>query len=131
MSLYDLTIPQFKKMLGNLDKWLDAAVAFAEKKSFDPNTLLTARLAPDQFPFVRQIQIACDTAKSTTALLTGKEPPKHPDTEQTLAELHARIKMCVDYLDTFNPADFEGAATRDVPALLHAREDRFGQRLPH
>jgi hypothetical protein len=114
MSLYELTIPQLKKMLGNLERWLDAAVAFAEKKAFDPNTLLTARLAPDQFSFVRQVQATCDQAKSTASFLAGKEPPKHPDTEQTISELRTRIKTCLAYLDTFTPADFEGAATRNV-----------------
>ncbi len=114
MSLYELTIPAFKNTLGQIDKWLDAAVAFAAKKSFDPNVLLIARLAPDQFPLVRQIQSACDTAKFTPARLLAKDPPKHPDTEQTIDELRARIGTVQSYLDTFNAAEFAGAETRHV-----------------
>ena len=30
---------------------------------------------------------ACDSAKSAAAHLSGQEPPKHPDTEQTLDEM--------------------------------------------
>jgi hypothetical protein len=114
MSLYDLTIPQFKNTLSQVEKWLDAAVAYAATKKFDPNVLLTSRLAPDQYPLVRQIQSVCDTAKFTPARLTAKEPPKHPDTELTIDELRTRIHAVLEHLDGFKPADFVGAETRHV-----------------
>ena len=114
MSLYDSTIPQFKKMLQNLDKWLGAAEAFAKKKNFDVNTLTQARLAPDMYPFVRQVQAACDAAKSAAARLIGKEPPSHPDTEQTFEELHARVRKVIAYLEEIPRKDFEGAETREI-----------------
>jgi hypothetical protein len=114
MSLYELTIPQFKVTLGQIEKWLDAAVAYAATRPFEPNTLLSARLAPDQYPLVRQIQSACDTAKFTPARLTGKEAPKHPDTEATIDELRTRIRAVLEYLDGFKPAEFAGAETRKV-----------------
>ncbi len=112
--MYFETIRQMKKMLTQLDKWLDAAAAYAQSKSFDPNVFLTLRLAPDQFAFVRQVQSACDTAKIATARIAGKEPPKHPDTEQTLDELHARVRSVIAYLDGFSAKDFEGAAARVI-----------------
>jgi uncharacterized protein len=114
MSLYESSVPQFKKMLQNLDKWLESGVAYAQKKSFDPNVLASARLAPDQYALVRQIQSACDGAKFAAARLTGKEAPKHPDTEQTIDELRARIRACIGFLDTVTEADFKGAETRAV-----------------
>ena len=114
MSLYELTIPRFKNTLTQIEKWLDAAVAYAETKKFDPNTLLTARLAPDQYPLVRQIQSACDSAKFTPARLMAKTPPTHPDTEQTIDELRTRIRAVLEYLDGFSAAEFEGAETRKV-----------------
>ncbi len=114
MSLYPNAITQPKKMLTNLGKWLDTAVAHAQKKPFEADVLLAARLAPDQFALVRQVQSACDTAKLTAARLTGKEAPKHPDTETTMAELQARVASVVEYLGTFTEADFAGADTRDI-----------------
>jgi hypothetical protein len=114
MSLYESSAPQLKKMLTQLDTWLDTATEHAKKKSFDPNVLVQARLAPDQYPLVRQVQSACDTAKFACARLTGKDAPKHPDTEQTVDELHARIRSVTSYLDTFKAADFAGAETRAV-----------------
>jgi hypothetical protein len=108
------TISQMKKMLGNLDKWLDAAAAFAKEKSFDPNVFLGLRLAPDQFAFARQVQAACDTLKLAAARLAGKDAPSHPDTEQTLDELHARVRAVLGYVNGFTEKDFEGAATRTI-----------------
>ena len=114
MSLYEQSVPYFTKMLTNLDAWLTKGTAYAQKKSFEPNVLASARLAPDQYPLVKQVQSACDAAKSAGARLTGKEPPKHPDTETTIDELHARIKTCIAYLNTLTPADFAGAESRKI-----------------
>lgn len=112
--MYYELLGQMKKQLGQLDKWLEAAAAFAQQKSFDPNVFVGMRLAPDQFPFARQVQTACDTAKLAAARLAGKEAPSHADTEQTLDELRARVRTVLAYLDTFTAKDFEGAATRTI-----------------
>ena len=113
MNLFD-NVSQLIKMLHNLDKWLDTAAEYAKTKSFDPDTLLQARLAPDQYPLVRQIQSACDSAKFAVAHLSGQEAPAHPDTEKTFAEVRARIAACIAYLETAKAADFEGAEQRRV-----------------
>ena len=105
---------QMNKQLGQLDKWLEAAAADAKTRSFDPNVFLGLRLSPDQFAFARQVQTACDTAKLAGVRLTGKDAPSHPDTEQTLEELHARVRSVIAYLDSLSAKDFEGAAARVV-----------------
>jgi hypothetical protein len=114
MSLYESTVPQFIKMLRGVERWLDAADAYAKTKSFDPAVLLQARLAPDQFALARQVQAACDTAKFAGARLAGKEAPKHADTEQTVDELKQRLRSCASFLESLTPADFEGAEARKV-----------------
>src|SRR5580704_14072638 len=112
--MYYETFGQMKKMLAQLDKWLEAAEAFAKTKSFEPSLFLGFRLAPDQFAFARQVQTACDTAKLAAARLAGREAPSHPDTEQTIGELRARVSTVLTYLGGFSPRDFEGAAARVV-----------------
>jgi hypothetical protein len=112
--MYFETVTQMKKMLGQLDNWLEKAVAFAQTKKFDTTVYLTLRLAPDQFAFARQVQTACDTAKLVAARLTGKEAPSHPDTEQTLDELRARVRAAIAYLEGFSAKDFDGAASRVI-----------------
>jgi hypothetical protein len=108
------SILQMKKSLGQFDKWFDLAESYAKERSFEPNLYLNFRLAPDQFAFVRQVQTTCDTAKLCAARLSGKEAPKHPDNEQTLDELRARVRSVVAYLDSFSAKDFDGAATRSI-----------------
>jgi hypothetical protein len=107
-------ITQYGRMLENLDAWLQAGSTYAEAKGFNPEVLVNARLAPDQYALVQQVQSACDAAKYAGAYLSGQKPPSHPDTETTLAELRARLATCVTYLKSFKSADFTGAEERRV-----------------
>lgn len=108
--IYELTVTQFMKALTNLDSILDKGNEFAVAKKIDMDVLLHARLAPDQFNLLRQVQIACDTAKNGASRLTGKAAPKHEDNEKTLADLKARIKSTLSYLSEFSAADYADAA---------------------
>jgi hypothetical protein len=112
--LYDVTVTQFTKMLNNLNHILDKGAMSAEARKFDVDVLLNARLAPDQFNLIRQVQIACDTAKLSASRLAGKEAPVHEDKEKTLPELKARIADVINYLATFKPEDFQGAHERKI-----------------
>jgi uncharacterized protein len=112
--MYTETFAQFKKQLGQLDKWLATAAEYAKTKNFDPNVLAVSRLAPDQFPLTRQVQICCDTVKLALSYLTGKPAESQPDEEKTLEELQARVRWTINYIDSFTAQDFDGAATRVV-----------------
>ncbi|MEN0064527.1 MAG: DUF1993 domain-containing protein [Myxococcota bacterium] len=109
MSLYTLSVGLMKPKLTHLKQWLGEARTYAEQRSFDADGLLQARLAPDQFPFVRQVQAVTDTAKLTAARLAVSEAPKHADDETTMSELEARIDSVCSYLDTLPEADFDGS----------------------
>jgi hypothetical protein len=127
MSQAYASVVQLTKMLKNLDRWLDKAGERAKEKNFDPAVLLQARLAPDMFPLMRQIQAACDGAKTLAARLSGKDPPKHPDTEQTLDQAHARIRTVLEYLATFKAEDFQGADTRTISLAFMPGKGLSGQ----
>jgi hypothetical protein len=114
MSLYDATIPVYIKFLRNIDRWIEKAQTHAQQKKFDAAYLLQARLAPDQFSLLQQVQAACDASKYAASKLSGKQPPSHPDTEKTIEELRARIRTAVEYLESFKREDFEGAEERAV-----------------
>ena len=114
MSLVFASVLESKKMLTKLEVWLEKGLAHAKARSFDPSVLLGLRLAPDQYPLLRQIQSSCDNAKFMAARLSGKEAPKHPDTEQTMDEARARIHTCLSHLESYKAADFDGSETRVV-----------------
>jgi hypothetical protein len=111
---YELTIPQFTKTLKNLDAILAKAIPFAESKKIEPEVLLNSRLAPDQFSLLRQVQVACDTAKIGVSRLTTKDAPVHDDKETTLAQIRTRIDETIKFLNTIKESDFNGAAERKI-----------------
>jgi len=112
--MYIQTFTQFKKQLGQLDKWLSTAAEYAKSKNFDPNVYPTLRLAPDQFPLTRQVQICCDTVKLAVAYLTGTPAQPQEDNETTLEQLQARVRSIITLLDGVTAANFVGAAERVV-----------------
>jgi uncharacterized protein len=122
ISMYQASAPRFVNMLTNLSGILDKAQAHAEAKKIDPAALTNDRLFPDMLPMKRQVQIACDTAKGAVARLAGVEVPKHEDTEQTFAELKARIAKTIDFIKTVPPAQLEGAEDSNIHLRLGSRE---------
>jgi hypothetical protein len=116
------TIAQFSKMLDNLDRWLLAGVAYAEQRKFPPDVLAQARLAPDQYELVRQVQSACDQAKYAAAYFSGQQAPSHADTEKTIDECRQRIATCKAYLASIPAASFAGGLERRVsPAWMQGK----------
>lgn len=115
-------IAQYAHSLKALDAWIGKAIADAEQRKFDPEVLVQARLAPDQYSLARQVQSACDAAKFTAAYLSNQKAPSHPDTETTMAELRARIASAISYLESVPESAYEGADERRVaPAWLRGK----------
>ena len=122
ISMHSASLPVFVKMLGNLSLWLDKAEALATTKKFEVSVLLNARLAPDMLPLVRQVQIACDSAKFGVARLAGLEAPKMEDTETTVPELKARIQRTLDFIQSVPAADVEHSEERAIQVPLRGRD---------
>jgi uncharacterized protein len=119
---HDDAIRVFAKTLKNLEQWMEKATAYAKARNFEVDVLAQARLAPDAYSFVRQVQAACDQAKYAAAYLGGKQPPSHPDTEQTFAELRQRIQKCLAFIESVPAKDLAGAEKRKVaPPWLGGR----------
>ena len=108
ISLYAASIPVFKQMLNALSDVLNKAEAHASAKNIEPNALLQARLFPDMFPLVRQVQIAVDFAKGVSARLAEIEVPKYEDSEVTFADLQALIAKVLAFVDTIKPEQIDG-----------------------
>ena len=84
INVYQASVPQFIRMLGNLKGILEKAAAHAAAKKIDESAFLNARLFPDMFPLTVQVQIASDFARGTSARLCGVETPVVEDKETTL-----------------------------------------------
>jgi uncharacterized protein len=114
ISIYSASVPVFKQMLTALSEVLRKAEVHATEKNIDPNALLQARLFPDMFPLVRQVQIASDFSKGVCSRLAGAEVPSWPDTEVTFADLQALIAKALAHIATLNAAQFEGSENKEI-----------------
>lgn len=123
--MYSASAPVFLRMLGNLDKLLEKAEANAKERGFDPNNLVTQRLAPDMRPLSAQIQLASDSAKGAMARLSGGTPPAMPDTETTIADLRTRIANTIDYVKSVPAAALDGSEEKQVTLKLPSGEIPF------
>ncbi len=114
ISMYSSSVPVFKQMLNSLSEILEKAEAHATAKKIDPNALLQARLFPDMFPLTRQVQVASDFAKGVAARLAGLDVPVYEDSEQSFADLRARIAKTLAFVDGIAAAQVDGSEERAI-----------------
>ncbi len=112
--IFTASIPVFTQLLGGLKEVLRKAEAHAVDKKIDPNALLQARLFPDMFSLLRQVQVASDFAKSVSARLAGVDVPKMDDSEQTFADLQSRIDTVLAFIGGLDASKFDEAAAREI-----------------
>ncbi|MFM7334660.1 MAG: DUF1993 family protein [Tabrizicola sp.] len=108
------SVAVFDRFLSALAAILDKTEAHCTAKNIKPEVILAARLFPDMFPLVKQVQLACDFSARCTARLAGVEPKGFPDTETTFAELKDRIAAARGYMGSFQAADFAHAPERPI-----------------
>jgi len=123
--MYQASTPMFVRQLTALTAILNMAAAFAESRKIDPSVLLNARLAPDQFPLVSQVQIATDGAKGGIARLAGLEAPAYPDDEVTFEQLGARLAKTIAFLQSVSPDQVDGSEDRPIQIKLRSGELNF------
>src|SRR5579864_6726550 len=125
ISMHAMSIDLLTTALENLSGVLAKGAASATARKFDPNVLVTSRLAPDMLPLSKQVQIACDLTKNSLARLIGKEPPRFEDNEKTLDELRARIARTLDFVKSIPAGALEGSEDRDIKVPAGERTLEF------
>jgi hypothetical protein len=114
VSMYQITVPVFVSHLNGLAGCLKKARTLYAEKKYDESTLLSYRLYPDMFNFVRQVQAATDHARKCSALLAGQEAAAYEDNEKSLAELIVRVERTVAELNALKPAQLDGSEAKSV-----------------
>ncbi|MEO7852242.1 MAG: DUF1993 domain-containing protein [Rubrivivax sp.] len=112
--MYSHSLPVFKQMLTALKAMLAQVDADVAAKSMEPDAFLQARLFPDMFPLLKQVQIAADFARGISARLAGVEVPAYESNEKSFADLDALLTRTIGFLDSLNAAQFEGSESRDI-----------------
>jgi len=138
LTLYEATVPSFVRHLNALSRLVEKAEAHAAEKRFPQEALLRARLFPDMYDFVGQVQTATDQAKGGVARVANVPVPAFPDTEASFAELRARIAKTIAFLETIRPAQFEGRENVEVTfprgtetASMKGQDYLIGVVIPH
>ncbi len=114
LTLHSTSATIFNQMLGGLKDVLTKAEAHATAHNIEPGALLSARLFPDMFTLLRQVQVACDFAKSVSARLAGVEVPAYDDQETSFADLKVRIAKTLVFVNGLTAQQFEGSETREI-----------------
>jgi hypothetical protein len=114
LSLYDISVPVFIRVLGNLSEVLKKGEAFADEKGIPHAQLLEARLIEDMLPLTGQIQRASDSAKFVPVRVGQVENVSMADDEVTFADLYARIDKTVAFLKAVDPTSMDGREEAEV-----------------
>lgn len=114
ISMYAASVPVFTQMLDSLSEVLKKAEEHSAEKNIAPEILLQARLFPDMFALIRQVQIAADFAKGVAGRLAESELPAYEDNEQTFADLQTRIAKTKAFISSLDAAKFAGSEEREI-----------------
>ena len=125
ISMYQASVPRLANLLENLSRILDKAQAHVDAGRIDLPTLMNCRLIADMYPFSRQVQIACDKARSVVARLAGMEVPFYEDDETTLAELQQRIARSVEFIRSVPAERLDGTEDREIVLPVTGKETRY------
>ena len=112
--MYSHSVPVLKQMLTALKSILAQASEYATAKSIEPDALLQARLAPDMFPLLKQVQIAADFSRGVTARLAGVDVPVFAGDEKTFADLDGLLAQTLAFLDSVDAAQFAGKEGAEI-----------------
>ena len=114
ISMYQASIPRIDNMLKSLLHILEKAEQHIETKKWNEAALTQFRLYPDMLPLTRQVQIACDFAKSVPLRIAGLEVAAYEDNEQSFAELQQRITKTLALIDTLSAAQLDATAVKEI-----------------
>ncbi len=112
--MYTNSVPVFKQLLTATKTILATTAVEVAAKSMNADAFLQARLFPDMFPLVKQVQIACDFARGVSARLAGVDVPVHDGNEASLADLDALLDKTLAFIGGLDAAKFDGAEGRDI-----------------
>ena len=112
--MYTNSVPVFKQLLTALKTILAQADSHAAAKSIEPDAFLQARLFPDMFPLLKQVQIAADFARGISARLAGVEVPTFEGKEKSFADLDELLTKTMKFLDGVTASQFEGSEQKEI-----------------
>lgn len=117
-QFYRLTIQPVLQGMENLVLILRKAEAHAAEKKIAPDALLNARLHPDMFSLIQQLQYVLYLPTDFAQHFADTASPHVGYDEASFADVYASLKIATDYLKAIPPQRFAERASRIVPIFL-------------
>ena len=112
--MYNNSVPVFKQLLTALKAILTQADAHAVANSIEPDAFLQARLYPNMFPLLKQVQIAADFARGISARLAGVDVPTYEGKEKSFTDLDGLLAQTLEFIGSVDSSKFEGSETNEI-----------------
>ena len=117
-TFHRLTIAAMIGSLENLDRILVKAEAHARASKIEPEVLLNARLYPDMFSLIQQLQYALYLPMDFARHFTDEPAPHVGYEEATFEDVHASLKTAIAYLKAIPASRLVERAQRVVPIFF-------------
>lgn len=117
-ATYTFTIPVFIRTLGNVGKMLVKAEQHARRHRIEPATLLSARLYPDMFTLLQQVQYVCFVPVDFAKHFSSAPAPRVGYDETSFAELKTSIRKTIGYLRAIKRQQFETQGNTALPLFV-------------
>jgi hypothetical protein len=112
------TIGAMVRALQNLSAILTKAEKHAKKNNIELNNLLQARLFPDMFSLIQQLQYACYLPVDFAQHFADQPAPRVGYDEATFEDAQTSIKTTIDYLKAIPASRLAERAERLVPTFF-------------
>ncbi len=115
LSLYQVSVPVYARILSQLDATLDKALAHAEAHKIKPEVLVAARLFPDMWSLGEQVRAVCNHATRGVARSAGLAPPEMERRDATFAEMKERIAWALAFVNGIKADQLDSERAVTVP----------------
>jgi hypothetical protein len=129
VTIHQISVPVFQRLLTALSGCLDKTAAHAEANKIEPEFLTNYRLFPDMFPFWRQVHQANLHARRGSALPAGIDFPKIDAADTGLPQLKALTATTLDFLGKIEPGAMDDS--REVTIVAGGNERTFPTALDY
>lgn len=105
-----MTVKSMKSMiviLGKAETWI-------KENNKTEKEFLDAKLAPDMFSFIKQVQIMSDNARGMVARFVGVDIPKMEDNEESFQDLVVRLNKTIEFVESFDEKSFDKADEQKI-----------------
>jgi hypothetical protein len=126
VSLDDVYVKSCLQILNATARLLDKAEAHCAETGCAPETLTEARIAPDMWPFAKQImEIGHHSARAVAGVRAGVFSPEPGPAPSDFASLRQDLTGSIEVMEAVEPGELDAIAARDMRFEMAAMQMDF------